>query len=146
MKRHVYVPIHLFNEDGTPPPSAIHLAERLQLSVVAGQEGDLITVVKTPEFRELVYPEEVGCGHTIQIDYTDEFVTFNREISMVIVGPEIRFVIKPNLIEQHFTKFRPRIARSGFYDFFIVNNDFCIDEPVSVLENLSMAKGRFTVS
>lgn len=131
--------------DGKLPDEAIHLAHKMQLGIVAGEDGDLIKVVQTPEVSELSYMESVSSGNIIAINLHDEFVSFNREVSLVVIGDDIRFAIKPRLIEQHRVYFKFRIISCKNYSFYIVNDDYAIDENESTLKDICVGNGKFSV-
>jgi len=129
MKRFVYVPHFLIENDLVVPKEAEKLAKDAQLSVRVGSIGDginrkSISIISVPEFCAANHDKTVKSGRIFSVDVTNEFLNMGRETRMETVSPAgVKISHKPTVLERHVVKFRTRFHEAGKYEFAIFDND-----------------------
>jgi hypothetical protein len=110
MKRFVYIPWNITNEDG----EAEKLAKLSGLQIRYGNQEDSIfvnkiSIISTPEVNNIEFKQTAKTGFIYSIDITNEFVVFDKKTTLRITDKNGTEVFTPRLRENHIVRFRPRI-------------------------------------
>jgi len=128
MKRFVYVPHFLLENDSVTPKEAEKLAKDAQLSIRKGLIGDginkeSISIISVPEFMSSNFDRTVKSGLIFSADITNEFVAMGKEIVMETVSPTgLKKIHKPTVLERHVAKFRTRFSEVGHYEMSVFDS------------------------
>lgn len=129
MKRFVYVPHFLLENDSEIPEEAKKLAKDAQLSVRTGSVGDginssSVSIISVPEFLSTDFDRVVKSGMIFSVDMTNEFVNLGKETVMETVSPKgERKTHKPSMLERHVVKFRTRLYEVGNHEIFVFDKN-----------------------
>lgn len=128
MKRFIYVPEKLIGADNEIPKKAIDLSKETHLQIRLGSIDDSfnlsdIDIIAIPEKRMLDFNKVIEKGFIQSIDYTDEFVDFNKKFVCKIKNNENKYFYTPKIVEKHCLKFRFRIHETGIYSIDIIGED-----------------------
>ena len=125
MKRFVYIPHHLLENNPEAIAEAQFLAKDAQLSVREGSVGDgigknSVCIISVPEFSFCHVDETVDSGFILSVDITNEFVDMSCGVKMEITSPSgIRKTFKPAVLERHVAKFRERFNEVGRHEISV---------------------------
>ena len=124
MKRFVYIPWNITNEDG----EAEKLAKLSGLQIRYGNQEDgifanKISIISTPEVNNIEFKQTAKTGFIYSIDITNEFVVFNKKTTLRITDNNGTEVFVPRLRENHILRFRPRIVTPGKKTFVVCPPD-----------------------
>ena len=135
MKRFIYVPKNLIGTNNEIPKKAIDLSNQTHLQLRLGSAEDEINlsdidIISIPEKIFLDYQKKVEEGYIQSIDYTNEFIDFNKNYFCKIKNKEKELTFNPRLVEKHCLKFRFRIFSIGQYYFDIIdeNNNVVVSD------------------
>jgi hypothetical protein len=127
MKRFVYVPNNLMGTDSKIPNEALEMSKKNHLQIRIGEQDDgfdlsKIDIITIPERAVLDYSKTVEKNFIQSIDYTNEFVSFNKNFYCKVTNQENKeLVINPRLTEKHCIKFRFRLSTLGLHYFDIMD-------------------------
>lgn len=127
MKRFIYVPEKLIGTNNEIPKKAIDLSNETHLQIRLGSvEDELniseIDIISIPEITVLDYQKKIEEGYIQSIDYTNEFIDFDKKYYCKVKNKEKELLFNPRLVEKHCLKFRFRIFSTGIYYFDIIDD------------------------
>lgn len=128
MKRFIYVPEKLIGADNEIPKKAIDLSKQTHLQIRIGSVDDFldlsdIEIIAIPEKKMFDFNKKVEKGFIQSIDYTDEFVNFNKKFVCKIKNNANEYSYTPKIVEKHCLKFRFRIHETGIYCIDIIDEN-----------------------
>ena len=128
MKRFIYVPENLIGTNNEIPQKAIDLSNQTHLQIRLGSSEDKINlseidIIAIPEKTILDFQKKIEEGYIQSVDYTNEFLDFNKKYFCKVKNKEKELMFNPRLVEKHSVKFRFRMFLAGDYYFDIIDDN-----------------------
>jgi hypothetical protein len=126
MKRFVCVPEEMAKI--CVPKEAEELSKDTQLPIKISDKHDSICIDSFPESQNIEWLKQVKSNYIFWLDATDEFNSFNEDVSLkVVFGNQVQ-THKPIIKEKHVIRFRIRFIEKQKYTFYIINDGMALHE------------------